>query len=148
MKIQRSVMAPLIVAVAALATGGWLLQRGASPEQNVYTNARLFQEVFQHVEAFFVDETDPDSLYQMAIDGMLQELGDPHTGFLPAKEYENLRIQTQGEYGGLGIQIAKRAGWITVINPLPGTPGERAGLRAGDQIIEVDGETTRGWTEE
>jgi carboxyl-terminal processing protease len=148
MKIQRSVMAPVIVAVAALATGGWLLQRGASPEQNVYTNARLFQEVFQHVEAFFVDETDPDSLYQMAIDGMLQELGDPHTGFLPAREYENLRIQTQGEYGGLGIQIARRAGWITVINPLPGTPGERAGLRAGDQIIEVDGETTRGWTEE
>jgi carboxyl-terminal processing protease len=100
------------------------------------------------VEAFFVAETDPDSLYQMAIDGLLQELGDPHTGFLPAKEYENLRIQTQGEYGGLGVQIAKRAGWITVINPLPGTPGERAGLRAGDQIIEVDGQTTADWSED
>jgi carboxyl-terminal processing protease len=148
MKIQRSVMAPVIVAIAALATGGWLLQRGASPEQNVYTNARLFEDVFQHVEALFVDPKDPDSLYQMAIDGMLQELGDPHTGFLPAKDYENLRIQTQGEYGGLGVQIAKRAGWITVINPLPGTPGERAGLRAGDQIIEVDGASTKGWTED
>jgi carboxyl-terminal processing protease len=84
----------------------------------------------------------------MAIDGLLQELGDPHTGFMPAKDYENLRIQTQGEYGGLGVQIAKRAGWITVINPLPGTPGERAGLRAGDQIIEVDGKSTSDWSED
>jgi carboxyl-terminal processing protease len=84
----------------------------------------------------------------MAIDGMLQELGDPHTGFLPAKEYENLRIQTQGEYGGLGISINKRNGWVTVINPLPGTPGERAGLRAGDQIIEVNGESAKGWTDD
>jgi carboxyl-terminal processing protease len=141
-------MAPLAVAAVALATGGWLLQRGANPEQNVYANARLFEEVFQYVQEGFVDEKDPDELYRMAIDGMLQELDDPHTGFLPAKEYEDLRIATQGEYGGLGIQIDQRAGWITVINPLPGTPGERAGLRAGDQIIEVDGESTRGWTEE
>ncbi|MGH7504582.1 MAG: S41 family peptidase, partial [Longimicrobiales bacterium] len=118
------------------------------PERNVYANARLFEEVLEHVSNDFVDEKSPEALYQMAIDGMLQELGDPHTGFLPADEYENLRIQTQGEYGGLGIQIAKRAGWITVINPLPGTPGERAGLRAGDQIIEVDGESTKGWTED
>jgi carboxyl-terminal processing protease len=148
MKIQRGIVAPLAVAAFALATGGWLLQRGAEPEQNVYGNARLFQEVFELVSEGFVDEKSPEQLYQMAIDGMLQELGDPHTGFMPAEDYENLRIQTQGEYGGLGVQIAKRAGWITVINPLPGTPGERAGLRAGDQIIEVDGQSTADWTED
>src|SRR5690606_39817774 len=62
--------------------------------------------------------------------------------------YERLRIQTQGEYGGIGIQIAKRNGWITVLSPLPGTPGERAGLRAGDAIVEVEGESTREWTED
>ena len=148
MKVQRSIVAPLIVAVFALATGGWFLQRGTEPAQNIYGNARLFEEVFQLVSQGFVDEKSPEQLYQMAIDGMLQELGDPHTGFMAAKEYENLRIQTQGEYGGLGVQIAKRAGWITVINPLPGTPGERAGLRAGDQIIEVDGQSTADWTED
>jgi carboxyl-terminal processing protease len=63
-----------------------------------------------------------------------------------AKDYERLRLQTQGEYGGIGVQIDKRNDWITVIAPLPGTPGARAGLQAGDQIIEVDGESTKDWS--
>src|SRR5690606_12112216 len=62
--------------------------------------------------------------------------------------YEDLRVQTTGEYGGLGIQIAERNGWITVIAPLPGTPAERAGMQAGDRIIEVEGESTEGWSDE
>jgi len=148
MKSRRTFFAPIVVALAALATGGWLLQRGAGAQQNIYTNARVFNEVMGHVSSSFVDPKDEGDLYRMAIDGMLQELGDPHTGFMAADEYEDLRIQTQGEYGGLGITISQRAGWITVITPLPGTPGERAGLRAGDQIVEVEGESTRGWTED
>jgi carboxyl-terminal processing protease len=148
MKINRAILAPLSVAAVALATGGWFLQRGAGQERNVYANAQLFEQVLQYVSQAFVDEKDPSQLYQMAIDGMLEELGDPHTSFLPGKEYENLRIQTQGEYGGIGVSIAKRNGWVTVITPLPGTPGERVGLQAGDQIIEVDGETTRDWTDD
>lgn len=148
MKIKRTILAPVMVALVALATGGWFLQRGVEPERNVYANSRVFNEVLRYVSEGFVDAKDESDLYRMAIDGMLQELGDPHTGFLPAKEYEDLRITTQGEYGGLGISISKRAGWITVITPLPGTPGERAGLRAGDQIIEVDGESTKGWSED
>ncbi|MGH7555310.1 MAG: S41 family peptidase [Longimicrobiales bacterium] len=148
MKIKRTIMTPMVVALLALATGGWLLQRGVEPGRNVYANSRVFNEVMRYVSEGFVDQKDDSELYRMAIDGMLEQLGDPHTGFMPAKEYEDLRITTQGEYGGLGISISKRAGWITVINPLPGTPGERAGLRAGDQIIEVNGETTKSWTEE
>jgi carboxyl-terminal processing protease len=148
MKINRAILAPLSVAAVALATGGWFLQRGAGQERNVYANAQLFEQVLQYVSQAFVDEKDPSKLYQMAIDGMLEELGDPHTSFLPGKDYENLRIQTQGEYGGIGVSIAKRNGWVTVITPLPGTPGERVGLQAGDQIIEVDGETTRDWTDD
>jgi len=148
MKINRAFSAPMIVAVVALATGGWFLQRGAAQERNVYDNAQLFEQVLEYVSQAFVDEKAPSDLYRMAIDGMLEELGDPHTVFMPGKDYENLRIQTQGEYGGIGISIAKRAGWITVINPLPGTPGERAGLKAGDQIIEVAGKSTREWTED
>jgi len=147
MKINRAVLAPVLVALVAMATGGWFLQRGAGQERNVYANAQLFEQVLSYVSQVFVDQKDPSELYQMAIDGLLQELGDPHTGFLPAKEYENLRIQTQGEYGGLGISILKRAGWVTIVTPLPETPGEQAGLRAGDQIIEVNGESTRTWTD-
>ncbi|HUF68151.1 MAG TPA: S41 family peptidase [Longimicrobiales bacterium] len=148
MNMNRALFAPLLVALVSLATGGWFLQRGAAQERNIYDNAQLFEQVLQYVSEAFVDERSSAELYRMAIDGMLEELGDPHTGFMPAEDYENLRIQTQGEYGGIGISIAKRAGWITVITPLPGTPGERAGLRAGDQIVEVEGESTRDWSED
>jgi carboxyl-terminal processing protease len=145
MRLNRTLLAPLLVATIAMATGGWFLQRGIGQERNIYANARLFEDVLRFVSANFVDAKEPSELYQMAIDGMLEELGDPHTSLMPARDYERLRLQTQGEYGGIGIQIDRRNGWITVIAPLPGTPGERAGLRAGDQIIEVDGETTREW---
>ncbi|MCI0433570.1 MAG: S41 family peptidase [Gemmatimonadetes bacterium] len=148
MKTNRTLLAPLFIALVALATGGWFLQRSTDQQRSVYSNAQLFEQVLQYVSEAFVDEKEPSDLYRMAIDGMLESLGDPHTGFMPASEYENLRIQTQGEYGGLGISISRRGGWVTVITPLPGTPGERAGLRAGDQIIEVEGESTKGWTDD
>jgi carboxyl-terminal processing protease len=128
-----------------MATGGWFLQRGAGQERNIYANARLFEDVLRFVSDNFVDDKEPTELYRMAVDGMLEELGDPHTSLMVAKDYERLRLQTQGEYGGIGVSIDRRGGWITVINPLPGTPGMRAGLQAGDQIIEVNGESTRDW---
>jgi carboxyl-terminal processing protease len=145
MRLKRTLMAPLLVAGIAMATGGWFLQRGIGQERNIYANARLFEDVLRFVSENFVDAKQPSELYQMAIDGMLEELGDPHTSLMPARDYERLRMQTQGEYGGIGVQIDRRNGWITVIAPLPNTPGARAGLQAGDQIIEVDGESTRDW---
>jgi carboxyl-terminal processing protease len=145
MRMKRTLMAPVLVAGLAMATGGWFLQRGIGEERNIYANARLFEDVLRFVSENFVDTKQPGELYQMAIDGMLGELGDPHTALMPARDYERLRMQTQGEYGGIGIQIDRRGGWITVIAPLPGTPGARAGLQTGDQIIEVNGETTREW---
>jgi len=148
MKINRAFLAPLLVAGVALATGGWFLQRGAGEERSVYANAQLFEQVLSFIQQGFVDEKQPSELYRKAIDGMIEELGDPHTVFMAAKDYEALRITTQGEYGGIGISIAKRNGWITVITPLPGTPGERAGLQAGDQIVDVGGQSTRDWTED
>ncbi len=148
MRIKRSLIAPAAVVLAALATGGWLLQESGGQGKNVYTQARLFDEVLHEVSTHFVESKEPAQLYRMAIDGMLQQLGDPHTVFMDAKEYEALRVQTQGEYGGLGIQILKTNGLITVVAPLPGTPAEKAGVQAGDQILEVNGESARGWSED
>lgn len=148
MRIKRSMVAPAAVAVIALVTGGWLLQQGVGQENNVYFQARLFDDVLHQVSDHFVEPKESSKLYRMAIDGMLQELGDPHSVFMDAKEYENLRIQTQGQYGGLGIQILKSNGLITVVAPLPGTPAERAGVLAGDAIIEVNGQSARGWSED
>lgn len=147
MKIKRSILVPTVVALLALATGGWFLQQGVSRERNVYLQARLFEEVLHHVSDRFVEEKQPSDLYRMAIDGLLNELGDPHSVFMTPEEYSQLEVTTRGEYGGLGIQIALRDGWVTVIAPLPSTPAERAGLLPGDRIVEVDGVTTRGWNE-
>ncbi len=146
MIIRRSVLAPLVVGGIALATGGWFLQRGVDQEQNVYVQSKLFNEVVDRVSDGFVDKKEPAQLYQMAIDGLLEELGDPHTAFMTPKDYNVLKVQTQGEYAGLGMQIDKKDGWITVIAPLPGTPAERAGVLSGDQIIEFNGQTTKEWS--
>lgn len=148
MRLSRSTIAPLVVAAIALVTGGWFLQRGASQEHNVYYQANLFNEVLHRVSDQFVDPKDPSQLYKMAIDGMLEELGDPHTVLMTADDHSRLMTETQGEYGGLGMEIGARDGWITVVSPLPGTPAERAGIMAGDRIVDIDGKTTRDLPED
>lgn len=148
MKLARNTIAPLMVAGIAMVTGGWFLQRGADQEKNVYYQANLFNEVLHRVSDQFVDEKDASSLYKMAIDGMLEELGDPHTVLMTPEDHSRLMVETQGEYGGVGMEIGARDGWITVISPLPGTPAERAGLMAGDRIVEINGKTTRDLPED
>ena len=70
-------------------------------------------------------------LYRAAIDGILGDLGDPNTSFMPASDADDFRIRMEGEYGGVGLEVIERDGWVTVVTPLPGTPGTRAGIRAG-----------------
>jgi len=146
MKLKRTIIGPALVAGVAFVSGGWLLQRGVAEQAGVFQSSRLFEEVLQAISTRYVDEHPSTDLYRKAIDGMLRELGDPHTSFMTREEYDNLRIQTTGEYGGLGIEIDVRDGWITVVSPLPDSPAERSGVRAGDRIIEVEGESTQGWS--
>jgi carboxyl-terminal processing protease len=146
MKLKRTVLGPALVAGIAFVSGGWLLQRGVAEQAGMFQSSRLFEEVLQAISTRYVDEHPNTDLYRKAIDGMLRELGDPHTSFMTAEEYNNLRIQTTGEYGGLGIEIDVRDGWITVVSPLPDSPAERSGIQAGDRIIEVEGQSTQGWT--
>jgi carboxyl-terminal processing protease len=148
MKLKRTVIAPALVAGVALVSGGWLLQQGVGSGQSVYQRAAIFDEVLRYVQTRYVDEHSEGDLYQKAIEGMLHELGDPHTVFMTADEYAQLHLQTSGEYGGLGIQIAPREQYITAVGVLPGTPAERAGIRVGDQLLEIDGKDARGWTDD
>jgi len=142
----RNVVIVTAAAGLALATGGWLLQRETEPGGgSVYQQARLFEDVLAHVADFYVDSIDERRLYQMAIDGMLDELHDPYSVFLKRDDFRALNEATTGNYGGLGIQIDVRDGWITVVAPLPETPAERAGIQSGDQIIALDGRSTEGW---
>ena len=148
MRISRSVLGSSAVLVIAITTGGWFLQRGVRQEQNLYIQTRLFQEVVDRVASSYVDPVDRKDLYGSAIDGLIEDLGDPNSSFMPVSEWDNLRMRTEGEYEGLGLEIVERGGWVTVVTPLPGSPGTRAGIRAGDQIIEVDGESTEEWDSE
>lgn len=141
----RKVVVVAAVAVVALVTGGWLLQREAEPVGSVYQQARLFEDVLAHVADYYVDSIDERQLYQMAIDGMLDQLHDPYSVFLKRDDFRNLTEATTGNYGGLGIQIDVRDGWIVVVAPLPDTPAERAGIQSGDRIVAIDGRSTEGW---
>ncbi len=144
MKGQRIVLLGLVGFVSFL-SGGWLLQRGAAQSANVYQQARLFDDVLGYVAEYYVDSLSEAQLYDKAIDGLLNELNDPYTDFLRRADLEELQESTTGNYGGLGIRIDVRDGWITIIAPIAGTPAEDAGLETGDRIVEVDGVSTFGW---
>jgi carboxyl-terminal processing protease len=147
-KQGRGIVVLAMVGVVSFVSGGWLLQRGSTQAGSVYQKARLFEDIVSHVADYYVDSLDERKLYDMAIDGMLEQLNDPYTAFLREKEYRDLTLNTTGNYGGLGIQIGVRDGWVTVIAPLPDTPAEKAGMVGGDRIIEVDGQSAFGWKEE
>jgi carboxyl-terminal processing protease len=137
-----------VVGLAALASGGWFLQRQTEPEGSVYQQARLFDDVLAHVADYYVDSLDERQLYQMAIDGMLDQLHDPYSVFLKPEDFRQLSEATTGNYSGLGIQIDVRGGWITVVAPLPETPAERAGIQTGDLIVSLNGQSTEGWKQD
>lgn len=148
MKLKRTIVAPALVAGMALVSGGWLLQQGVGQQQSIFQRARVFDEVLHYVSSRYVEPHSSAELYQKAVEGMLRELGDPHTSFMTAEEYANLHLQTSGEYGGLGIQIAPREGWVTAVGILPGTPAERAGVRVGDRFLMIGGVSAEGWSDD
>lgn len=109
-----------------------------------YENLELFGKVYERLIKNYVDELDPEQLIQTAIDAMLADL-DPHSQLLREEDYDDLVVSTQGEFGGLGIQILVRDGYPTVVSPIDGTPAFRLGIRGGDQIVEIEGQSTEGW---
>jgi carboxyl-terminal processing protease len=137
--LKKSLATPVVVVALSVMVGGWLLQEGVDRAENMYVHARVLQEVVDRVRESYVEELDPADLYDSAIDGVIDELGDPHSTFLPASAYEDLRIRTEGEYGGVGLEVVERDGFVTVVSPIPGSPSIRLGVRAGDRFHMIDG---------
>jgi len=146
MTSPRAPIGPGLLLVLAAVSGGWFLQRGVAQDRNVYVQSRLLQEVMDHLADRFVDPVDRATLVDAAIEGMISGLNDPNSSLLTASAFENFRIQTEGDYGGVGLEITERDGWVTVVGPIPGTPSARAGIRAGDRIVAVDGVSAKGWS--
>jgi carboxyl-terminal processing protease len=142
---SRAVIVAAVLGVA-LVSGGWLMQAGYDGAGSRVTSARLFDEVLKRVENYYVDTVPEPQLYRKAVDGLLLELHDPHSVYLPPDRLAKLNESTTGRYAGVGIQMDVRDGWITVVTPLPGTPAQRAGILTGDRVVEIEGKPTRSWT--
>lgn len=145
---RRSIFLLTLVMLVAFVSGAWLLRRGAARSTEVYQRARVFSDILQHVADSYVDSIDEGQLYDLAIDGMLRNVGDPYAGFLRADDLEELVLNTRGDYSGLGVRIEVTDGWLTVVTPLSGTPADEAGIEPGDRIVEVEGVSTFGWSSE
>ena len=110
-----------------------------------YGSLKQFSHVLDMVEKSYVQEVDREELIQGAIQGMLKNL-DPHSAFMDQDAFQEMEVETQGEFTGVGIQITIREGRLTVISPIEGTPAYEAGIKAGDIILKIDGEPTRDIT--
>ncbi len=108
-----------------------------------YQDLQLFAKVLNLVQQYYVEEVDTKKLIYGGVKGMLREL-DPHTNFLPPDVFAEFESETSGEFGGLGVEITVQDGVLTVISPIEDTPAWKAGVKAGDKIVEVNGESTKG----
>jgi carboxyl-terminal processing protease len=135
-----------MVAMVSCFSSGWLLQRQIALGGDVYQQARLFETVLAHVRDFHVDSIGESDLYRKATDGMLAQLHDPYAALLAGKELERHVERTTGDYAGIGLLVDARNGWVTVVTPMTGSPAERAGVRTGDRLLEVDGASAADWT--
>jgi carboxyl-terminal processing protease len=140
----------LIAAVAATLIVFGLHQDagGAASSANTaetYKQLNLFGDVFELVRNDYVDEVKDDTLVEGAINGMLTAL-DPHSNYLNSKNFNDMKVQTRGEFGGLGIEVSMESGLVKVVSPIDDTPAARAGLKPGDLITHLDGNPVQGLT--
>ena len=124
---------------------GPLLAQEADRRASVYEQLDLFGDIFERIRAQYVEEVDEEELIEAAINGMLTSL-DPHSSYLSPKDAADMRVQTRGEFGGLGIEVTQEEGFVKVVSPIDDTPADDAGIEAGDFITHVDGESVLGLT--
>jgi carboxyl-terminal processing protease len=110
---------------------------------DLYRQLNLFGDVFERIRSDYVEKPDDAKLVESAINGMLAGL-DPHSSYMDAKSYGDMKVQTRGEFGGLGIEVTMEDGIIKVVTPIDDTPASRAGLLSGDIIIQIDDESVQG----
>ena len=131
---------------AIAATLFWQAFGGANAANTeTYKQLNLFGDVFDRVRADYVEVPDDAELIDNAINGMLTGL-DPHSSFMNAKRFQDMQVQTRGEFGGLGIEVTMENGVVKVVSPIDDTPAAKAGIQAGDYIVEIDGVQVQGMT--
>jgi len=122
--------------------------KSSDKNQDVYKNLQLFGQALHLIQTQYVDidKVESKDLIYGAIEGLLKSLNDPHTRFMTPESYKEMKVETEGEFGGLGIVIGIKDEQLTVISPIEETPADLAGIKAGDKIMEIDGISTKDIT--
>jgi carboxyl-terminal processing protease len=132
----------LAVFVAGFVVGDLTTSRNAAQATVAYSKLKLFGDVLSVVQNSYVEEVSSDNLIKGAITGMIHTL-DPHSSYLTPEMLKQVEVETKGTFGGLGIEIGMKDGFLTVIAPIEDTPAARAGLQAGDRIVRIENESTK-----
>jgi carboxyl-terminal processing protease len=131
----------LVLVSASFLVGAGMAKRVLARGDD-YENLRVFTEVLSLVQSNYVEDIENKKLVEGAIKGLLKTL-DPHTSYMPPEMYKEMQVETEGQFGGLGIEITVRDDLLTVVSPIEDTPAFRAGLKSGDRILKIDGEPTK-----
>ena len=132
----------MVAAVVFWTIGAGFFGDLAAKSDETYEGLKIFADVIQLIEKEYVDDVESKELIQNAIQGMVQSL-DPHSSLLPPEAFEDLQIDTKGKFTGIGIHITMKNGFVTVISPIEDTPAYKAGIKAQDRIIKVDGKPVK-----
>lgn len=124
---------------------GPLVAQDGGKDLSVYQQLDMFGDAFERIRNQYVEKPDSQKLIEAAINGMLSSL-DPHSSYMNASDFSDMREQTKGEFGGLGIEVTQEEGWVKVVSPIDGTPADKAGIKTGDIITAVDGKSLSGLT--
>ncbi|AZQ66109.1 S41 family peptidase [Silicimonas algicola] len=143
--LLASVTGVMFGAVITTQVAGPLLAQEADKKASVYEQLDLFGDIFERIRSQYVEEVDEEDLIEAAINGMLTSL-DPHSSYLSPDDAADMRVQTRGEFGGLGIEVTQEEGFVKVVSPMDDTPASDAGIISGDFITHVDGESVLGLT--
>jgi carboxyl-terminal processing protease len=147
--MQKRIKAGLVSAVCLVCVlslwGLYAALPAVALDRQVYKNLKLFNQVLDMVQKNYVEPVEQKTLIQGAINGMMKSL-DPHSSFMTAEMYKELEVETRGSFGGIGIEITILKDVLTVVSPIEDTPAFQAGIKAGDQIIKIDGKSTKDIT--
>jgi carboxyl-terminal processing protease len=141
-KVASVIFAVFLIGVLI---GSGQSQKVSALSDNMYEDLKVFTDVIGLIQKDYVEETKSKDLIQGAIKGMLETL-DPHSAYMPPSMFKEMQEETRGRFEGLGIEITLKDGILTVVSPIEGTPAFKAGVVAGDQIIKIDGESTKNFT--
>jgi carboxyl-terminal processing protease len=144
LKNQQRILLLVILCVAVI-MGASVATKVLATQSETYEKLKIFTEVIYLIQTNYVKEVDLQDIIYGGIHGMLKTL-DPHSSFMPPDVYQEMQLETRGNFGGLGIQIAIRDDQLTVIAPIDDTPAFRAGIKAGDKIVKIEGEPTKDMT--